>query len=167
MRKSMSKPKKASESGRTPMDAALRFLGARARTVREVERHLDACEYGEVEVYDTVERLKELGLLDDAAYAEEFVRTRLATKPVSRAHLRQQLKAHETDENAIDFALSRVDEGLEAQSAAAVAEKYARQYARLPEEERCDMVLRRLLARGYSYDDARAALREAMGAREE
>ena len=58
----MSKPKKAIETGRTPMDSALRFLGARARTIREVERHLDACEYGEVEVYETVERLKELRL---------------------------------------------------------------------------------------------------------
>ena len=78
------------------MDAALRFL-ARARTVREVERHLDACEYGEVEVYETVERLKDLGLLNDVTYAEEFVRTRLATKPISRAHLREQLLSHEAD----------------------------------------------------------------------
>src|SRR5512133_3202225 len=102
MKKSMSKPKKASDTGRTPMDAALRFLGARARTVRETERHLDACEYGEVEVYDTVERLKELGLLNDTAFAEEYVRTRLATKPVSRAHLREQLLAHEVEAQSIE-----------------------------------------------------------------
>ena len=88
MRNNLTKPKKATETGRTPMDAALRFLGARARTVREVERHLDNCEYGEVEVYETVERLKALGLLDDVAFANEFVRTRLATKPISRAHSR-------------------------------------------------------------------------------
>ena len=166
MGKSMSKPKKASESGRTPMDAALRYLGARARTVREVERHLDDCEYGEVEVYDTVERLKALGLLDDAAYASDFVRTRLATKPVSRAHLRQQLFMHETDAEAIEQALDGLEEGAEAQSAAAVAEKYMRQYARLAEDERNEMVLRRLVARGYAYDTARAALREAAGEKE-
>jgi len=157
----MSKPKKASDTGRTPMDAALRYLSARARTVRETERHLDACEYGEVEVYETVERLKELGLLDDAAFAEEFVRTRLATKPVSRAHLREQLLAHEAEAGAVERALLRVDEGVQTRSAAAVAEKYARQYARLPQEERNEMVIRRLLSRGYSYDEARAALREA------
>lgn len=163
----MSKPKKASESGRTPMDAALRYLGARARTVRETERHLDVCEYGEVEVYETIERLKELGLLNDIAYAEEFVRTRLATKPVSRAHLRQQLLSHETDADAIERALSQINADAEAQSAAAIAEKYARQYARLPKEERDEMVLRRLLARGYSYDGARAAMRESAGAENE
>ena len=149
------------------MDAALRFLGARARTVREVERHLDACEYGEVEVYETVERLKVLGLLNDTAFAEEYVRTRLATKPISRAHLRQQMVAHELEIDAIDRALSVLDGDAEAHSAAEVAQKYARQYARLTEEERNEMVIRRLLSRGYSYDDARAALLAAVGEQEE
>lgn len=158
----MSKPKKAAETGRTPMDAALRFLGARARTVREIERHLDVCEYGEVEVYETVERLKELGLVNDLAFANEFVRTRLATKPISRAHLREQLVAHETAQDAIDEALQQVDEETQQRSAAAVADKYARQYARLSQEERDEMVIRRLLSRGYSYDEARAALREVV-----
>ena len=157
----MSKPKKAADTGRTPMDAALRYLGGRARTVREVERHLDASEYGEVEVYETVERLKELGLLNDLAFASEFVRTRLATKPISRAHLREQLLSHETELEAIEQALLQVDEEAQQRSAVSVADKYARQYARLPQEERDEMVIRRLLARGYGYDDARAALREA------
>lgn len=159
----MSKPKNATETGRTPMDAALRYLGARARTVREVERHLDSCEYGEVEVYETVERLKELGLVNDLAYADEFVRTRLATKPISRAHLREQLLAHEVEAQAIEQAMLQLDDDAQRQSAISVAEKYARQYARLAPEERDEMVLRRLLSRGYSYDDARAALAVATG----
>ena len=163
----MSKPKKTSDTGRTPMDAALRYLGARARTVREMERHLDTCEYGEVEVYETVERLKELGLLDDLAFANEFVRTRLATKPISRAHLREQLLSHETEQEAIDVALSEIDEETQQRTATATAEKYARQYARLSPEERDEMVIRRLLARGYSYDEARAALRDAVQETEE
>lgn len=159
----MSKPKKASETGRTPMDAALRHLGARARTVREMEHYLDRCEYGEAEIDQTIERLKELNLLDDTAFAEEFVRTRLATKPVSRAHLREQLRAHETEETAAEQALLLVPDEAEADSAAKVAEKYLRQYAKLPEEERHELVLRRLLARGYGYDIARAAMRAAQG----
>ncbi len=157
----MSKPKTAAQTGRSPMDAALRFLGSRARTIREVERHLDACEYGEAEIDETVRRLAELNLLDDEAFAKDFVQTRLATKPVSRAHLREQLKAHEVSEEAIDRALSSVSDETEADSAAKIAQKYARQYENLPEKERDEMVLRRLLSRGYSYDAARAALQEA------
>ncbi len=52
---------------------------------------------------------------------------------------------------------------IKAHPSTAIYEKYARQYARLAAEERDEMVLRRLLSRGYSYDDARAALREATG----
>lgn len=140
------------------MDEALRFLGARARTAREMEHHLDRCEFGEVEIYETVERLKELNLLNDAAYAEDFVKTRLNTKPVSRAHLRMQLIEHEIEQNALENALLLVDDDQETRSAALIAEKYARQYAKLPQSERDELVLRRLTARGYTYDDARAAL---------
>lgn len=145
------------------MDEALRFLGPRARTVREVERHLDRCEFGEAEIDVVTARLAELGLLDDFAYAEAYVETRLATKPVSRAHLREQLLAHEACEEAIDRALAAVDEKTQAESALAVAEKYARQYEKLPPDEKRELVLRRLLSRGYCYDEARAALERALG----
>ncbi len=140
------------------MDEALRFLGARARTVREVEHHLDRCEFGEVEIYEVVERLKDLNLLNDKAYAEDFVTTRLNTKPVSRAHLRRQLIEREIEQDAMENALLLVDDEQETRSAALVAEKYARQYAKLPPDERDELVMRRLLSRGYGYDDARAAL---------
>ena len=167
MKRTMTKPKKAAESGRSPMDEALRFLGARARTIREVERRLEACEFGEAEIETTLLRLHELRLVDDAAFAEEFVRTRLATKPVSRAHLRAQLLQHETAADAVEAALSGIGEEQEADSAGEIARKYARQYARLPADEREQLVLRRLIARGYSYDDARAALRRALDGEEE
>jgi SOS response regulatory protein OraA/RecX len=68
---------------------------------------------------------------------------------------------------AIEQALLQVDDDAQQRSAVSVAEKYARQYARLPKEERDEMVIRRLLSRGYSYDDARAALREATEETEE
>ena len=149
------------------MDEALRFLGGRARTVREVERRLDECEFGEAEISAVVERLIELGLLNDASYAEQFVQTRLSTKPVSRAHLREQLLQHEVDRDALERALLLVDEETETGSALAVAQKYARQGERLPEDEKREFVLKRLMARGYSYDDARTALEQALGGEED
>ena len=141
------------------MDAALKYLGYRARTVREMERHLDTCEFGEVEIMETVERLCELKLLDDAAFAEEFVRTRLATKPVSREHLRAQLTAHELPREIVDAALSGVPDDAEEGNAVDIARKYLRQLTRLPEEERDMRVIKRILARGYGYDLAKSALK--------
>lgn len=140
------------------MDEALKFLGYSARSVREVERHLDEKQYGEVEVYDTVERLKELGLLDDGAFAESFIRTRLATKPVSRRKLCEQLLSHELPRELIDEALAAVDDQTERNNALLIAEKYARQLRALPADERARRIQQRLLSRGYAYEDAAAAV---------
>lgn len=143
--------------GNTPMDAALKYLTSKPRTIREMERHLDSCNYGEFEVYQVVERLKELDYLNDEKYAEEFVRSRLASKPVSRRKLYQQMATHELPREIIEAALEGVDDGCEQESAREVAEKFSRQLAELPEEERRDRVLRRLAGRGYDFDVARAA----------
>lgn len=143
------------------MDAALKHLGYRARTVREMERYLDACEYGEVEVMETVQRLLELNLLDDRAYAEEFVRTRLAAKPVSRAHLREQMYGHELPRDIIDEALLHVPDDVEEEHACEVARKYLRQMSALPEQSRDERVLKRMLSRGYAFDVAKQALQRA------
>lgn len=144
------------------MDAALRFLGYAARSAREVERHLGERQYGEAEICETVERLKELGLIDDRAFCEDFIRTRLATKPVSRRKLYAQLMAHEIDRETAEEALSGIADTVEKDNACAVADKYARQFAALPAEERKRRVLQRLLARGYTYDDAETAVRASL-----
>ncbi|MBR0027001.1 MAG: regulatory protein RecX [Clostridia bacterium] len=143
--------------GNTPMDAALKYLTHKPRTIREMERHLDSCNYGEFEVYQVVERLKELDYLNDEKYAEEFVRSRLATKPVSRKKLYQQLMTHELPREIIEKALEGVDDSCEQDGAREIAEKFNRQLSDLPEDERRERVMRRLAGRGYDFDTAREA----------
>lgn len=161
MNRTFGKPKTDKKKYGSPMDAALKHLGYRARTVREMERYLDTCEYGEVEVMETIERLQALGLLDDRAFAEEFVRTRLASKPVSRAHLSEQLYSHELPRELIDEVLSSVPDDAEEENACEIARKYLRQLHSLPDRERDERVLKRILSRGYPFDMARVALERA------
>jgi regulatory protein len=146
------------ERGRRPMDAALGYLSARARTVREVERYLDGQNYGESEVQQTVERLQELGYLNDAEFAGEFVRTRLNTKPVSRYKLQEQLYSHELPRDIVEQALEAVDDDVEKQNAVLVARKYAEQMRTLSREERDRRLMQRMVGRGFSYDVSRLAL---------
>ena len=136
------------------MDAALGYLGYRARTVREVERYLDEKQYGEYEIMQVIDRLAELGLVNDTAFAEEFVASRLRTKPVSRRHLREQLYAHELPREVIDEALSTITDETERANALEVAKKYAEQFASLPR------VTKRVLARGFSYETVKSAMAE-------
>lgn len=152
--------KRGKKKGTTPMDAALRYLTMKPRTVLEMELYLDKCEFGEFEVYQVIERLKELNYLNDAEYAQNFIQTRLATKPISRRKLREQLYAHKLSKETIEEALSAVSDGMEAKNAAAIAAKYARQFENLPDPERKQRVMQRLCARGFEY----AAVRECMDA---
>lgn len=143
------------------MDAALSYLTGRMRTVREVEERLDTLQYGEGDILMTVERLKELKLLDDEAYAREFVRSRLATKPVSRQKLYMDLKTHQVPEECIRTALEELPKETESNNALEVAQKFWRQLSHLPEKERRDRVLRRLMSRGFSTEASLAAIRQA------
>ena len=143
------------------MDAALSFLTARMRTVREVEDKLDELQYGEGDILATVARLQELNLLDDEAYAREFVRSRLATKPVSRQKLYLDLRAHKLPEETVRTVLDELPKETEADNALEVAKKFWRQMSALEEPVRRERVLRRLTSRGFSAEASMAAIREA------
>ena len=143
------------------MDAALSYLSDRMRTVREVEEKLDDLQYGEGDILTTVERLKELNLVNDREYAREFVRSRLATKPVSRQKLYMDLKAHKVPEECIREALDDLPRETEADNAREVAQKFWRQMSALEADVRRERVLRRLMSRGFSTEASLAAIREA------
>ncbi len=147
-------------SGKSAYDEALDFLTPRARTVREMQDHLDECDHSEAEVDAAVGRLLDNGLLSDEKFCEEFVRSRLSTKPVSRRRLREQLEGHKADEAAIEAALAAVTDEAELENARAVAEKFNRQFEGLPIEERMKRIASRLAGRGYSYEDIKTVLEE-------
>ena len=152
---------------RSPMDHALGYLAARDRTVWEMQAYLDKQEFGEADVDATIDRLKELGLLDDRRYAKRFVRTRLASKPVSRAHLYRQLLEHRIERVWIDEALSEIHIDAELENASAVAAKFWRQFRALEPELRRQRVLSHLQARGFGYEISQKALASAQSESEE
>ena len=144
----------------SPMDAALSYLTARMRTEREVEDRLDDLQYGEDDILATVERLKELNLINDEAYAREFVRSRLATKPVSRQKLYSDLRAHHVPEALIKATLNELPRETEADNALDAARKFWRQMENLEEDVRRERVLRRLMSRGFSTEASLTAIRQ-------
>lgn len=154
--------KQKTTGGASAYDAALSYLTPKARTVREVELKLDEGCYSEGEIMQTIDRLKEAGLLDDERYARDFVETRLSTKPVSRFRLREQLRGHHVPEDIIEEALGGVDSGTELNNAVAVAGKYLRQFSGIEDNtEKLRRVYTRLQTRGYGHDTIMQALREA------
>lgn len=136
------------------MEAALSYLDRRMRTEREMYEYLDKLNYGEADIEATMARLKELRYVDDRIYVEEYIRSRLATKPVSRRYLIQKLTEHGLDRELIQEGLSRLPEETEWENAYQVGEKFYRQFAALPREQRKQRFMSRLMNRGYGVDMA-------------
>lgn len=145
--------------GASPLDAAFDYLASKPRTIREVELHLDKCDFGEYEIYAAVERLKELNYVNDEKYAKDFIESRLNTKPVSKRKLKEQLRSHKIDDEIISEALEAVTDDIEMKNAREVAEKFKRQFSSLEDYERDRRVMRRLVSRGYDF----SLIREIMG----
>lgn len=151
----------------SPMEYAMKYLALKDRSVSEMQTYLDGKEFGEADVDATIERLLALGYLNDARYAQRFVETRTASKPISRRHLRDQLKSHGIADADIDAAMESVEDADEADNALIVARKFVRQFRDLESEKRRERVFSRLISRGFPYDAARKAYETALSEEEE
>ncbi|MFT4126436.1 MAG: regulatory protein RecX [Gordonia sp. (in: high G+C Gram-positive bacteria)] len=169
----MSSPRPTAATGEGPSawDAALRLLGVRARSAAEMIERLTRRGFDADTVDDVMRRLRAAGLLDDADFATEWIRSRHANAGRGRLALRHELRAKGVDAAIIEDALAGIEPDDERTSAVAlVARKLTPSLiadAGAGPAER-DQVLRRLvgmlLRRGFAsslaFDVAAAALDE-------
>lgn len=87
------------------LDAALRFLEARQRSVAEVRRRLTTAGYREELVTAALERLGDLGMLDDEAFATAWVESRDRARPRGERALRAELRRKGVDPSTVDGVL--------------------------------------------------------------
>ena len=73
------------------LNAAARFLEIRSRSVHEVRRHLTGAQYPAELIEHVIERLLELGMLDDRAFARAWVESRDRARPRGEQALRREL----------------------------------------------------------------------------
>jgi regulatory protein len=99
---------------------------------------------------DVLDRFEEIGMVDDAAYAELFIRSRCNTKRVSRSVLRQQLRQKGVDQEIIEDALLVVSDDDELRMATELVERKARAMSRLEPEVRKRRLFGLLARKGYN-----------------
>ncbi len=94
---------------------AVELLGRRSHFRRELETKLGQRGYEETEVDETLARLEDRGLIDDAQTAREFVRGRLARKAMGRPRLAHELRARGVDSGVANEVLDELypDDDLE------------------------------------------------------
>ena len=149
------------------LNAAVRFLEARARSVAEVRRRLRDAGYRVVLVDGAIARLLDLGMLDDEAFARGWVESRDRARPRGEIALRRELALKGVDRIVVDGILEeRRSEAGEAGSADRDAdaadrliEKHSRTLARVPDPRVRRQRAYALLARnGFDPDTCREAV---------
>lgn len=142
-------------------EAALSLLSFRPRTAAELRKRLTEKEFPADVAADVVERLGEMGLVDDSAFAETFVRDRVRLKPKGKRLLARELRVRGVDaaraEDAIDEVMERT-ETSETDLARQAAAKWRPRAGEDPRKVRAR--LHAFLARrGFGTD----AIREVIG----
>ena len=141
---------------------ALDMLTRAPQSVRDLRRRLLLNGEPEAAVDVTVERLTASGLLDDAAYARAFVRSKVSSQGFSRKRLRQELAKRGVAGDIADAAIVEVlhDENVdEAATIERVARKKLRTLQDVGEPTRSRRLFAYLARRGYGIDEVQAVMR--------
>ena len=150
--------------------AAARFLEARPRSVTEVRRRLTGAGYQPALVEGAIERLLELGMLDDRAFAGAWLASRDRARPRGERVLRQELLQKGVDRALIDELLEERRTGDEGEAtepdleaARRVLERYARSLHRVADPRQRRARAYALLARnGFDPDVCREVAAEVV-----
>jgi regulatory protein len=102
---------------------ALRKLTARPCTRHELDQALQAKKVPQAAIDAVLDRLEEVGLVNDASFAVDWVTSRQQRRHLSRQVLRRELQAKGVQRSAIDSALDHVDHDAELRSARELVER--------------------------------------------
>lgn len=147
-------------------DCALNFLSYRMRTEKEIFDHLHKKQYPESEISEAVDKLKEYRYLDDAAFAQEYIRSKAGQKHLGRRALKQGLYQAGVGEKEIEAALMDYSAEQEQECCDALCQKLARRHG--TEDAKCIAKIQRaLLGKGFGYDEIKASIRKLVQETEE
>ncbi|MEO8274116.1 MAG: regulatory protein RecX, partial [Chloroflexota bacterium] len=145
------------------LEAALRFLEPRQRSIGEVRRRLSRVGYREDLVEGAIARLVELGMLDDEAFARTWIESRDRARPRGERALRFELARKGIDRETADQTIAeRAAEQpqADADAAARLLARNARSLARVADPRARQQRAYALLARnGFDPETATAASR--------
>lgn len=138
-------------------DKLVRFAMTRLRSYFEVEQWFKRKEVGETLQPKLIERLQKLELLDDAKFAEWWVRQRTEFQKKGKIALIQELRQKRIDKKIIDEVLNESDID-EVKLAKETLEKNSYKWKRYEEPKRKQKMTEFLLRRGFSWNIAKEVI---------
>jgi regulatory protein len=134
-------------------EAGLSLLSDQARTVADLRRRLEGRGFSRRAVEATIRMLKQQQLLDDEAYAESFVRERLAGRPMGARRIAWELEQRGVDDALVQTVVeSHVDPQTEREAALRAARKRLERLKDLDEDAARHKLRAFLARRGFDED---------------
>ena len=146
---------RATEELQGAKSVALRFLGRRQRTEKEIRDKLREKEFADEEIAQTIEQLQALGYLNDAEFARSYIRHQNLLRPKGTLALKQKLLLLGVKKDVIESVLTELYGETSQEDAAAQA---ARTFLKRASKTRNDpqktkMKLAAFLSRrGFTWD---------------
>ncbi|HEY8393664.1 MAG TPA: regulatory protein RecX [Thermaerobacter sp.] len=149
---------------RRALDLALRWLGARARTERELRERLRQKGVPPGVVEATLERVRQWGYLDDRSFAVDYVDRALAVRHIGPRRLVEELRRRGISGSlASEVVAERVPPERVLNLARAAAQRWLRRQPEGDPVSARGRLYRFLTARGFDSETAARVVREHLG----
>ncbi|WP_326618106.1 recombination regulator RecX [Streptomyces decoyicus] len=156
------------ESGppRTPEEQAraicLRLLTGNPRTRKQLGDALRQRGIPEEAAEEVLSRFEEVGLIDDAAFADAWVESRHHGRGLTRRALARELRTKGVDSALIDVAVGRLDSEQEESTARELVDRKLRSTRGLDREKRLRRLAGMLARKGYTEGLALRVVKQAL-----
>jgi len=144
---------------------ALKFLNYRPRSVHEVKQKMEELGFGESVIDTVVNELLTKNYLNDREYAENWISSRVRSKPRSQKMIKYELLKKQIPEDIIEEALETAPNDNEL--ALCLGKKYLRRFAHIEEKEFIKKITGVLARRAFSFSVIKTVLKELIIIREE
>ena len=148
-------------------EICLRQLAVRPRTYIELADALTKRGIPDDVIGEVLDRYREVGMVDDAAFAHAWVSSRHRSKKLSKRALSSELRRKGVDTELVDDALEQVDEDSERDAARALVEKRLRSMSSAPAEAVFRRLVGMLARKGYPAGVAVGVVKEVLAERAE
>ena len=140
----------------------LRRLDSAPRTRAELEGYLRQRGVPDEAATEVLDRFEEVGLIDDVAYAEGWVRSRHGTKGLGRRAVAAELRRKGVSDDIVAAALEPIDNAQERERAMALARSRYPQVVGLPYATQVRRLMGALTRRGYEISLAAEVVRQVV-----
>lgn len=150
------------EAAAQAYQTAVNYLSHQLRSEKEIRQRLQRDDWPEGVIDQTIQRLKELRLVDDLVYGQSYTRTAMRLQKKGPGQIQRKLKEKGLSESTIQQALEEYDDQTAQDNIEELAAKRLKQqmrkYAQRDSEQR---TVRYLMQKGFDSDAAKQAVQRA------